>query len=237
MKLKQNIGEKPLWSQLYDILETKIISEEYKTGDLLPSEKELMGEYEVSRVTVRQAMDKLLVAGMISRERGKGTIVIKNDNHVATSFKSSFHGVKERNNDKDRRIVSVAFVASTIEVAYFFGIQKGDKVLCLTRQTFIDDKPITHYETYLNPIVPVDEATNFTGSMYQCLEENGYRITKVKEKIAASVMNADEQKLFATHETEAIMNRTRMGYSQDIPIEYTYSKYVANGYELEIELS
>lgn len=77
MKLQFGTGEKPLWSQLYDILENKIINGEYKEGEVLPSELSLMEEYGVSRVTVRQAMDKLINAKLISRKRGKGTIVLK----------------------------------------------------------------------------------------------------------------------------------------------------------------
>jgi Transcriptional regulators len=237
MKLKQGIGEKPLWSQLYDILEEEIITEKYKQGDLLPSEKILIDVYEVSRATVRQAMDRLIVNGLVSRERGKGTFVTKNENHLATSFKSSFHGIKEKNNDRDRRIISVAFVLPPVDVAYFFGIKKTQQVLKLERQTYIDDNPVTYYETYLNPIVGADEKTDFSNSMYQCLAENGYRITRVQEKINASVMDEKEIEMFELTQLDAVINRIRKGYSQDLPIEYTYSKYVANGYELEIELS
>ena len=75
MKLSYQVGQKPLWSQLYDILEMRILSGEYKEGDTLPSEVAIMQEFDVSRITVRQAMDKLIQAQLISRQRGKGTVV------------------------------------------------------------------------------------------------------------------------------------------------------------------
>ena len=110
-------------------------------------------------------------------------------------------------------------------------------VLKLTRQTYVDEKPVTHYETYINPIVPVDEKTDFSGSMYAKLEQAGYPITHVKEKITATLMSTKQKELFQiAKKNEAIMNRTRMGSSNDLPIEYTYSQYVANGYELVIDL-
>lgn len=236
MKLQFQSGEKPLWSQLYDILENRILNGDYKEGEVLPSEMALMEEFEVSRVTVRQAMDKLINAKLISRKRGKGTIVLKRENTVATSFLSSFNGVEEMNNANDRRVINVEFTAPPIDVAYFFGISNNRLVLRLTRQTFVEGKPVTHYETYLNPIVPVDEKTDFSGSMYKVLEQVGYPITRVKEKITASIMNSKEKELFHIHKTEAIMNRIRMGHSHEINVEYTYSKYVAKGYELEIDL-
>ncbi|UTY39772.1 GntR family transcriptional regulator [Allocoprobacillus halotolerans] len=77
MKLQSQSGEKPLWSQLYDVLESRILNGVYKEGEVLPSEMSLMEEFGVSRVTVRQAMDKLIHSKLISRKRGKGTIVLK----------------------------------------------------------------------------------------------------------------------------------------------------------------
>lgn len=236
MKLSYESGQKPLWSQLYDILETRILNGHYREGEVLPSEMSLMDEFEVSRVTVRQAMDKLINAKLISRKRGKGTIVLKRENVVATTFQSSFNGVEEMNNANDRRVINVEYVHPPIDVAYYFGISTNQMVLKLTRQTYVDEKPVTHYESYLNPIVPLDEKTDFSGSMYQILEQVGYPITGVNEKITASMMTANEKEMFDIHKNEAIMNRIRMGKSDDIPIEYTYSKYVARGYELEINL-
>lgn len=236
MKLSYESGQKPLWSQLYDILETRIFNGYYKEGEVLPSEMSLMDEFEVSRVTVRQAMDKLINAKLISRKRGKGTIVLKRENVVATTFQSSFNGVEEMNNANDRRVINVEYVHPPIDVAYYFGISTNQMVLKLTRQTYVDGKPVTHYESYLNPVVPLDEKTDFSGSMYQKLEQVGYPITGVNEKITASMMTANEKEMFDIHKNEAIMNRIRMGKSDDIPIEYTYSKYVAKGYELEINL-
>jgi len=236
MKLQFGTGEKPLWSQLYDILESRIINGEYKEGEVLPSELSLMDEFEVSRVTVRQAMDKLINAKLISRKRGKGTIVLKRENTVATSFLSSFNGVEEMNNANDRRVVSLEYVTPPIDVAYYFGISVKRPVLRLVRQTFVEGKPMTYYESYLNPIIPVDDQTDFSGSMYACLEQAGYPVNKVTEKITASIMNAKDKEIFEISKNEAIMNRIRMGKSNNIPVEYTYSKYVAKGYELVIDL-
>lgn len=49
MKLSFQSGQKPLWSQLYDILESRILNGDYQEGEVLPSEMALMEEFEVSR--------------------------------------------------------------------------------------------------------------------------------------------------------------------------------------------
>ncbi len=65
----------PLYHQLYDLLDAKIRSGEWKPGDTLPAELRLVDEYAVSRITVRKVLDLLAAEGLILRERGRGTFV------------------------------------------------------------------------------------------------------------------------------------------------------------------
>jgi GntR family transcriptional regulator len=68
-------GPTPLYFQIKSIIKSKILSNELKEEDLLPSEAELSKEYNVSRGTVRQAFSELIKEGLIYRARGKGTFV------------------------------------------------------------------------------------------------------------------------------------------------------------------
>ncbi len=74
--LNHEKGAPPLYSQLESIIKMQIERGEYNRGDFLPTEKMLMDQYEVSRVTVRQAMAALSQAGYIKCSRGIGTEVI-----------------------------------------------------------------------------------------------------------------------------------------------------------------
>ena len=57
----------PFYYQLYNILRGEILRGDWKPGDLIPSEAELTAEYDLSRATVRQALDMLANDGLISR--------------------------------------------------------------------------------------------------------------------------------------------------------------------------
>ena len=120
MKLKYDVGDKPLWAQLFDILLDRIVSKEYNAGDKMPTDLEIMQEFDVSRMTVRQAMNKLINEGYIERRRGKGTIVLEKENKVETILKSSFNGVLEKNDIKNRRVLNVEMVNAGQEIADFF---------------------------------------------------------------------------------------------------------------------
>ena len=65
----------PLYYQLETILRRKILSGDYKPETPLPSEDMLAEEYQVSRITVRQALSSLEQDGLVLRQRGKGTFV------------------------------------------------------------------------------------------------------------------------------------------------------------------
>lgn len=234
MKLKTGNGEKPLWSQLYDILEKRIYTNIYPVGENMPTEANLMKEFDVSRITVRQAMDKLLASQLIARRRGKGTVVLERKNKIETTFQSHFDGINEKNNHRDRKVLSFKRVLPPSEVAYFFNIPEDQKVLCLCREICIEKHVVAYFETYLNINIPLDE--NMEGSLYQKLQSLNLGITNVVEKISAALSDPTEKELFKLDHTEAIVHRNRMGYSNNKPIEYTYSKYLSDGYELTISL-
>ena len=65
----------PLYVQLADLFRQRIVKGVWKTGDKLPSLEQLGAEFEVARVTVRQAVERLTRDGLLSPQRGRGTFV------------------------------------------------------------------------------------------------------------------------------------------------------------------
>ena len=92
--MDRNPGAPPLYAQLEQILKQQIECGTYKKGDFLPTEKELMEKYELSRVTVRQAMTNLVQSGYARARRGIGTDVVYEK--VADGRCHQFHGRNEK---------------------------------------------------------------------------------------------------------------------------------------------
>jgi GntR family transcriptional regulator len=65
----------PLYVQLADLFRQRIVKGIWKEGEKLPSLDKLVDEFEVARVTVRQAVDRLTRDGLVSPQRGRGTFV------------------------------------------------------------------------------------------------------------------------------------------------------------------
>ena len=65
----------PRYLQLADVFRQRITRGQWKPGDMLPSIETLMDEFSVARVTVRQAIKGLADEGLVSPQRGIGTVV------------------------------------------------------------------------------------------------------------------------------------------------------------------
>jgi GntR family histidine utilization transcriptional repressor len=74
---------RPLYQQIRDAIETRIMSGALRPGDRIPIEQELMAEYGCSRMTVNKALSSLAVAGLISRQRRRGSFVNRPRIHMA----------------------------------------------------------------------------------------------------------------------------------------------------------
>ena len=67
----------PLYEQLYNYVVSEIKSGKLKSGDRVLSEKELAAQFKVSRITSKKALEKLELANLIERSRGKGSFVVE----------------------------------------------------------------------------------------------------------------------------------------------------------------
>ena len=68
-------AQAPLYVQLADLFRQRIVKGVWKEGEKLPSLEQLVAEFEVARVTVRQAIERLTRDGLVSPQRGRGTFV------------------------------------------------------------------------------------------------------------------------------------------------------------------
>lgn len=101
-----------LYRQIADQLEHDILAGHFAAHGKLPSEHELTVRFGVSRVTVRQAMDALLAAGLVVKKQGKGTFVagqkLQHDLHSMQGFYDSLiaQGV-----EPETRLIEFAAIA------------------------------------------------------------------------------------------------------------------------------
>jgi DNA-binding GntR family transcriptional regulator len=67
----------PLYQQIKDLLLAQINRGELSAGDVIPSETRLAAAFQMSRLTVRQALYELRIEGYVIREKGRGTFIAR----------------------------------------------------------------------------------------------------------------------------------------------------------------
>ena len=120
MQIDHN-SSKPLHAQAEEILRNLIDSEEYKTGKYLPNEVELSQKLNISRNTLRQAINKLVFEGLLVRKKGYGTKVVKKGivggvkNWLSFSQEMKMLGIEIRNFE-----LHISLKRPTEEIGTFF---------------------------------------------------------------------------------------------------------------------
>lgn len=93
-----------LHAYIKDELLDRIKSEKYKKGEQIPTELELCEEFNVSRTTVRTALNQLTLEGYLERHQGKGTYVA--DQKVSQTLSHTFKNTKIKSLYKERKLKS-----------------------------------------------------------------------------------------------------------------------------------
>lgn len=230
----------PLHQQAEAFLRQLIEKEEYKNGKLLPNEVELAKELNISRNTLRQAINKLVFEGLLSRKRGVGTKVIRKGilggikNWLSFSQEMKMLGIEIRNFE-----LHVSYKKPAVEVINFFGLDDKENARCLTLERVRGNmkSPFVYFISYFNPKVPITTEENFSRPLYEILEKD-FRIIvkKSKEEIRADLAGDFIAEKLEIKSNDPILIRKRFVYdTENIPIEYNIGYYRADSFTYTIE--
>lgn len=143
------MGE-PLNKKIYNHLIKKIHSGYYKKGDKLPTEKEMMEIYDVSRAPIRQALSRLQTAGYIERKPGIGSVIINTDENepapLSGGFESSFN---MKWDELECKTINVERIIPDNDVKKGFNLTKDNETaIKVQRIRFEKEKPIFLLENF-----------------------------------------------------------------------------------------
>lgn len=240
MLLDHSKGAPPLYYQIKEYLKNKIEEEDYLKGDILPSELELQQFFNVSRITVRQAINELVNEGYLSRTRGKGTKVIFNKIEEELNRIMSFtEEMRMRGLEPSTKNIEVTMVKPTKGIAKFLGTNEHEKVYKIERLRYISGKPMVLFITYLNPNLELSlDESEYTGSLYEYLNKsNNIVVAKAKEYFEAVASDNKISKYLEVEEKTPVLKRTRLSYDGDgNSLEYTICYYRADRYRYSVEI-
>lgn len=230
----------PLYCQLAETIEKKIDSGKWSVGTCIPSERELSSIYNMSRITVRKAIDELERKGKLEKVQGKGTFVL---NHKIVQNLNSIYSFS-REMEKQGKITSTKLLERTIipadaRVAKNLKIDEGKPVIFLKRlrcdesgEAIMIEK--TYFEKSKYPYVMDMDFKN--GGLYKTLEEKyGVKIDKAIERFKACELTLSECQLLncPIRQYGLLVRRTSFAGEQLV----CYSSIVSKGDIFEFTVS
>ena len=151
----------------YDTVKKKIInminSEEFGDSGMIPSERELMTLFNVSRITVRRAVDDLVNEGYLYRIQGKGTFIKSDEaDHDLVSIMSCTEDIIKMGMTPSKKLIASEVLEADKVRVKRLQLLNGDKVLMLKRIYYADEEPLNYTTAYLPcKVFPDIEKYNF----------------------------------------------------------------------------
>lgn len=142
-------GPMPLYFQLEKHLGERIRKREFKIGVALPSEEQLCAEYGVSRITVRRALDSLLVRKLIVRRRGVGTFISESDDSKKTvRLVGSIDAALSYTKDLSYKVLELGGCVPPSNVSSQLKIAEDETATRLELVAYLKKQPFAYSEFY-----------------------------------------------------------------------------------------
>lgn len=224
---QQHLGAKPLHTQLTDKLIQKIKTMNF--ADKLPSERQLCEDYNVSRTTVRQALNELKLNGYINKVHGKGNFVSR-PSHNKQNLLDYYSFTKQtlgRGMQPTVKILEFHKEIANKSLLEKMGLNSGDKVIKIVRLRLANDIPMIYETTFIPATLfgSLKRKQLETLPLYDIFEKNyNVKICKVVEQFSAVNIFQKEAQYLEVADNSACLKVRR--YSYDVAnrvIELTYS--------------
>ncbi|WP_315110600.1 GntR family transcriptional regulator [Clostridium intestinale] len=240
MNLDRDKKASPMYYQIKEYIKEKIENGEYKVGDFLPSEINFKNEFNVSRATVTKAVDELLKEGYISRERGRGTMVI--NSIPQTTFRnvlvqSENFLIKSLDDyDKDVHLLSVD---KSSDYAEILKLNPSVELISIEIEVSYDNEKIGFFQSLISKSLNLPKNKYEIGlDLCDTLEKyNDINIIKKKDLIELVGCPKYLCDIFSVKETYYFVKTRRIYYDdKDNIVSYTISYIKPLHYKYFIEL-
>lgn len=245
MKLDNSKDSAPLYIQVKNDIKLKIKNGVWNPGDKIPSELDLCKVYDVSRITVREAINELVWEEYLIRNRPKGTFVLdqtdqfeKNNNYY-THVRSFTFEMDELGKQATTKKAEIVRVIADQRISKKLNVAIGDTVYELRRLRGTENNMMVYFKTYIKTKLELStRSEDYYGSLYKMLDEKGIKISKFKEYLEAVKPTEEVQRELHIKEDTPVLKRVRKSFCKDNDfLEYTECYYIGDQYRYYIDLN
>lgn len=226
--------------QLKDILVKNIQDGKWPPQSRMSSENELCEAYNVSRVTVRKAIDLLVQEGYVYTIKGKGTYVKgKYIEQPLTHFYSFREDLRSRGVSTYSTMRHFDIVPADAKLAADLNIRQDDNVFCIERIFFAGEQPYAREFSYIPcAICPELHAQQVQSlGLYNSLKKYNIIPTRANEKLKAILLDQETAGMLDQRQNDAAIYLTRTTYHNNVVIEKNISYVRGDMFVYSVELS
>ena len=228
----------PLHAQVEELIRKMAELREYKDGKFLPNEVEFAKQLGISRNTVRQATNKLVYEGVLTRKKGVGTkftepsVDTRLMNWLSFSQEMQAKGIQIRNYE-----INVEWCFPDKDVAQFLGISSDQRILKMERLRGTLKQPFVFFYSFFHPRIGLTGKEDFSRPLYEILEKDYATVVKVsKEEISATGATKMLAEKLHLSVGEPVLRRKRLVYDPgNRPVEYNMGFYRGDSFTYTIE--
>lgn len=240
----------PAFRQVAADLRAKITSEQYAPGAQLPSERELVEAYGVSRPTIRDAVSVLRAEGIVVAEHGKGVFV----RPPAAIHRLARSRLSKEARDRNQGAfladaaargftpstsVKVRFEEADDRTAEYLGIEPGDEVTVRDRvmraNGLVVQLAVSRLPRELTRDTAIEQVDTGAGGTYARLEDTGRTILRFVEHVGARMPTPEEAAALQLRSGVPVVAVTRVAHGEDRALEVNDMVLPADRYELSYE--
>lgn len=228
--------------RLYLLLKDQILSGSFPPGHRLPSEPSLATQHQLSRVTIRRALDGLEREGLIRRQPGAGTFVLDTSprKSVVGDLSNMLAHIVEMGRTTRVRLVSFRYAQASNAVAEALRLEPGATVQHAVRVRYIDDAPFSHLTTFVPERIGrnYSEAELASMPLLALLERSGIVVDRAVQTVTATLAGPEIAAELQIEIGSPLLAMTRVVYdSQGRGVEYLAALYRPDKHSFQMEMT
>ncbi len=226
--------------RLYEILLEKITSGHWRPNDALPTERELSQRYDLSRITVRDALNRLEGEGYIYRRQGKGTFVaLRPIDQKLTKLYTLRESIEAHGMVHTVKILSFQRIAAKDQTRDALGIAEGEEVYELIRCFYASEVAYAVESSYI-PVSAFPEMTEEmirANGLYKTMQAFSIVPERATERLTAVLADQETALLLMLPPRETVIRDERTTYCGERIIEHTVTFIKSNFFSYTVELN
>ncbi|MBL1229592.1 GntR family transcriptional regulator [Enterococcus sp. BWB1-3] len=214
-----------LYLEVAEQIKADILNGKYPVGSLLPTESELEELFEVSKITIRRAIEMLADEELVEKKSGKGTTVLSNRPYNKLSKAGTF---TEYLHDSGLDIIKKNFDLELVTLSEDMEAYKGlgNSAVKFSRLYLLDSQPYIYFE-YLLPRALSDVTVEQfeTESLYRILDQHHIEIYRFEDSFEIIPLTPKLQKILNTAESSGLKRIRRSFGKNDQIVEFSEAVY------------